>query len=960
MADPLRLPSDLDPAQQRGPETDARLPSDMDEPRDRSLAEQAVQPFIGFNRALKGILAAPGNATGWALSKATGNDSYRGAGDRVVGAGMMGADPDAGGWKQPKDLTDKVLQGVGEGVGAAIVPEAAVGALTRAGAATVFPRAMEAMSKMFGSGASVGSAATNATIGAGGGAGGEIGEDLLGAPGRIVGGLAGGFGTAGAMAAGKGAAKGLVEAARPAFESADTQAAKRLVERSGVNRSALLDELETSPGQIVPESRPTTGQLTGNMGILAEEKLVGTQRPADFSARQAEQNQARVAALDAVQPDGNAASVPRALQAAHQAIDDAAEQTVAQATKQARAAASRLPRGGDAADVGETIRGYLKDALQDAKEATQKLWSAVDPGGQLTVDVRPFQTAIRDIYGNLTEEAWRGVGPAERGLKDLIDGYGAVRPLKNFTDLRSLINDAMMTERAANNGVATTAYRRLVQLRQAADSAMNASVEGQLAAEQAAVRRGSMDPAETLGARIQRMVDDWRAQRDNASRADLAESGAGDAASRTSSPAAVPGAKGSQGTGSGAPSGTAGVQGATFDAAARERLKAATNATRQQHETFDRGSVGQILATRGTATDFRLADSAVPGRVWRPGGAGQETAEAFLSASGGKGEARAALHDAAMTSLQDPRRGITLPDGTVDGKKLAAWRKAHASALKAVPELDKELTTVQRAAEAVASANANRLAASKEFQLGAVGKVMQLEEPADVVNAVGRIFTGAAPVKTMSKLAEAVGGQPGGADGLKRAIAEHMRGLLVGNTEAATTGVGQIKSDTFQAFVRKNAATLKAAGYTDEQVGSLQAIAADLQRANRSVAAVRTGGGSDTSSKIGPALAKALNSPTSMLAEVVAGYLAGSHFAGTMGGLAGAGTGVARHVFMAARRAGLEKAEDLFAQALLDPDVARRLLKKLPDQPTRAESIKFGESMYRVLAQANTRELSAQ
>lgn len=375
----------------------------------------------------------------------------------------------------------------------------------------------------------------------------------------------------------------------------------------------------------------------------------------------------------------------------------------------------------------------------------------------------------------------------------------------------------------------------------------------------------------------------------------------------------------------------AGEAGATFDAAARERLRQATEATRRQHETFDRGPVGRALATGKTKSDYRLADAAVPDALWKRGDQGFATAQAYLQATGGGAEARAALHDAAASSL---RRFAEAADGTIDPKKLQQWRQRHASALRAVPELSREFSSAGRAAEALASARAAKVAAMRDFEQGIVGQALRAD-PADLPRVIGGIFGKRSSVADMKALAETLRGQPGGIEGLHRVIADHIVNLAKGTAEAGTSGVTQIKSAVFQRFMNKNTPALRAAGFSDQQIRTLHAIGADLQQANRSVASVRVGGGSDTAQKTIGALraekeAIAKGAEHTPLMEMWALALTGHHLAGTLGGAAGAALGPARHALNSARTAGLQNVHDILVEAMINPDVAKRLLEKLP------------------------------
>src|SRR6185437_4235147 len=67
-----------------------------------------------------------------------------------------------------------------------------------------------------------------------------------------------------------------------------------------------LDQGAAHP--LVPGSNPTLGQATGDMGLLGLERGQATRNPTPFLERRAEQNAARVNALDNTAPAGSQSS----------------------------------------------------------------------------------------------------------------------------------------------------------------------------------------------------------------------------------------------------------------------------------------------------------------------------------------------------------------------------------------------------------------------------------------------------------------------------------------------------------------------------------------------------------------------------------------------------------------------------------------------------------------------------
>src|SRR5690606_17793023 len=134
-------------------------------------------------------------------------------------------------------------------------------------------------------------------------------------------------------------------------------------------------------------------------------------------------------------------------------------------------------------------------------------------------------------------------------------------------------------------------------------------------------------------------------------------------------------------------------------------------------------------------------------------------------------------------------------------------------------------------------------------------------------------------------------------------------------------------SDQFQGFIRDNRQALRAAGFPENDLAAMEAIAADLQRANRSVAGVRIPGGSNTAQDTLAAGNRSMSNFGRLLIVAGAGFGATFNPHASMAGVMGA------QAISAMRRAWLETVDDLIADALLDPRVARVLLSKSHSRP---------------------------
>jgi hypothetical protein len=277
--------------------------------------------------------------------------------------------------------------------------------------------------------------------------------------------------------------------------------------------------------------------------------------------------------------------------------------------------------------------------------------------------------------------------------------------------------------------------------------------------------------------------------------------------------------------------------------------------------------------------------------------------------------------------------------------KLAQWRSRHADALRAFPELDARFADAGRASEAIAEASVTRKTVVDAFQKGIIGKVLGATDAESVVQAIGKVFAAPNGMEQLRRLVVATRDNADARQGLRKAIVEFMTGRFVGNTEAATTGLGTLKSDSFQTFVRRNVGMLRLA-FSDAEVETMQRIALDLQRSNRSIASVKLPGGSNTAQDLtgggrGSMLGRIVRSATTR--EGVYGGGVGYALGGPLGAIAGV---VGAEVLRAMRQAGLAKVDDILADAMLNPARARALLEKLPP-PGPSQSLSLLGRLYR-------------
>lgn len=934
----------------------------------------------GLNDAIYSTLGAPVDAATWLTNKAvqgvnavTGSDlpqartNLPGSSRWLAGAGeAVGVnDPSK---VQAATIPEKLARAAGAGVGGMVAPEAALGALNRAG--VVGEGAMNTLGSIFGRSASVGDVATNAAVGAAAGVGGQMAGQVVPEPwkplaetaGNLVGGAAG----AGAIAAGRGAAQ-LPQAWRdfrlsdPATQEA---AAGARLRQAATDPAAVRDALDaaaasrgvglpTEPGAVprnlVAGSEPTTFQLTGDMGLGGLERASASQNPAEFMQRRADQNAARVGALEGIQPKGAPEQVVGVLRQNLAALDEATGQALTGATNAAREATGRL--GGDGAPeaYGAGIRQQIMDARGAAKERERALWKAVDPGNDLNLPATGVRDTARTIVKGLEKSAAPLAGEERAAIATALR-YPDVVPFREMTALRSRVSDALRQEMVTNGQ--TRVYARLSQLRGAIERDIEGAVASKAAMEQRAVQAGVMSEEDTMAAMFAKWEQDRGAWYDRRATAEMgqgvSEGGGGNA---TFGPGRVYPAHGAQGQGRGGPRDTQGNPGVqnpglfpdnlapNFDEGAAGRLKAASEATKQRAQTFDAGRVGAVTRRSGASGPFQTEASVVPGRFFLPGPRGFEAMQTLRAASP---QSMPQIRDYAISTL---RKAAESPlDGTLIPAKVQAWRQKHADALRAVPEVERMLSDSVQASETMARLAAERKAQLDAFEQGAVARLLRVEDPADVTRTIGGIFSRHDAVQQMNRLARETAGNEEARQGLRKAVADYVHLRFIGNTEGATSGADMMRSDAFQQFLRQSVPALKTV-LSGPEIMTLHAIAADLKRSNRSVAAVKLPGQSNTvQDALAVGQAGGAQSWLSRLlspgALASAGAAAGSMASGGLGAAAGAGGGAhLGRVIEAMRQAGLASVDDIVKDALLNPERARALLAKVPEAPTRGQAI---------------------
>ena len=328
--------------------------------RERGALDVATQVPVGFNEALASVGGAPVDAATWLLNQIPGvniQEPFGGSGSIKRGMGLIGANPDE---RPAMTPAENIARGAGAGVAMMAGPELALTGLARSGALS--QNLIEIGQRMFGSSSSVPAAAKGFTVGAAGGAGGVAAEEAVPEPWKPLAGMAGGIagGVAGALgaevpsavAAGARTARRYVD---PLTQGGRERLAGETLASSATNPQAVRARLDEGVEEIIPGSRPTTFQATGDMGLGGLEREAATRDPAAFLTRRAEQNAARTSALESIQPNGSPADVSAFFRAQLRALDETTLADLETAQGRARAAAEGVGGSRSPEAAGEAI-----------------------------------------------------------------------------------------------------------------------------------------------------------------------------------------------------------------------------------------------------------------------------------------------------------------------------------------------------------------------------------------------------------------------------------------------------------------------------------------------------------------------------------------------------------------------------------------------------------------------------
>ena len=893
-------------------------------PQQSSWGDLGQQLWTGVKQGVVGMANAPLtllNAEGDLLKRTING----GAGKEVLPDKQIAGLPTPQG-PEPKDFAGRAARAIGQMAPAIPLAGAGAEAPIATMGRTVLPTAIGAVAGQAAEDAAPEALKPAAMIAGNlaGGIGGAVAQEGVLSAVRGVGQRAGMMGLGGKENVGG------VNATGPQVQAAAGQI-KEALGPEGTQR--LMNVLPDYQDQLVRGSAPTTAQVAQTPGAAALEKVHRTATPEPFLAREQAQNNARTASIQSLAPtDAQPGAVGQFFRQQLSDLDQQGQQAIAQARGGVQSATGALGGAGEPATYGADIRGALSTADAAQAQKASRLWQAVDPDGSLTLPLGAVQQTARDLLKDMRP----GLGDVTGGQElQILNGAAGLPDVVPFRDAQRLRSNIGFAERALRVQPGNEqSLRRLGMVKGALDDAIANAAETAAQSDPGVAGRLAALNDTGLVAGPDGLANPGQGVRGSLPGGNSGPSGASALPQRAGSSNAGNGPTGLGGSDSSLAAGAA-VEGqsspltANFDAGAADRYAAARQATLERKQTFGQGPIGRVLQGGKYGEQYAVPNADVPTRIFTGSPAEPEQVQKFIGAVGQQQAAEIGRNVLANDLRQ---RGIVKPDGTLDAGRFATWQSKRQPTLSQFPGLSDQFANARAAQETLDTVEAAHRQAIRDFQSSAASHFIS----DDPLVAVRKAFSSGNPTETFGQLAKQVRGNADAEAGLKRAVVDY----IVEKARSATpSGESEdfLKPAVFRNFIRQNSGALKSL-FGGQGVQNLDMVAADLRRQAQRVTATA---GSDTAAnvvklqKTGMGLKEgahltALAVIGDQLGEAVGHAFGGAHagLAGMVAGPLAAGAGYLVHSL---RQSGIRTVNDLVREAMLNPNLARELMARVPE-----------------------------
>jgi hypothetical protein len=306
-----------------------------------------------------------------------------------------------------------------------------------------------------------------------------------------------------------------------------------------------------------------------------------------------------------------------------------------------------------------------------------------------------------------------------------------------------------------------------------------------------------------------------------------------------------------------------------------------------------------VLKKGATESGFRMTEAAIPKASFVPG----DTGGARIRAMRAAGATDDALAAAAAFSMQK----AAMREGAVDPTAFRRWVNNHRAALAELPlPVRQRFQSAADAAGTLEQVTTARQTALRGFDESAVGKVLNTPV-ADLEKTIKSYLE--TPSRA-HELANAVSRDPAAKAGLQRLTADYVLRQFTDASE-------NLSKASLTKWLTQNEAAMSAI-FGQEGVQRLQKLSQDIERSRKQMTV-----GKDPA---GPGTAGDLTTMMNSAGETVMTTLAHA-MGGPAGGIV---SGALKGILSSLKLTGAADVNALFARALLDPELARKLLTKAP------------------------------
>lgn len=697
-------------------------------------------------------------------------------------------------------------------------------------------------------------------------------------------------------------------------------AAGRLLVKNSENPQAVAG---TDPSIAQPGE--TTADITGDPKLaIAEgsaEKLDKEFKP-KIKAQRMQQQQRQAGLVDSLaDPNADPTIVSRTLQNQEDNLRDAHEDQVNRITQAATDAYKNAPQGGHIDELLQNAKQFAYQSGQTLKTGLNAIYKTIDPNG--TMGIRPDDArayALSETVGKTPVKE-----NAAQPYLDRAASFPEMMPFKQLWDFDKELTGAITSTDNAN------ALRQLKGLKGSVKESMNNAIDTQHRAEAAAVARGDLSPDDTLAARIERQQQQPSA---------VTSGGPDHSAVGEGSPQGQP-AAGTTGDNAGplGASGEAGRPGLMpLDPATAERLATANRGYGLYNRVYRSGSVGPAIKRTPFGDEFR--NSSAP--IFVPGDQGATNVREWMRAN----NSPEAIDNLKNIAAQRLRESVGDAD-TLSPQKLQAWKSKYANALRAVDEVSPGFSSsfdnAASATEAMGMAEKARDAFAAQRGKDALGKLMGLDDPNDIENAMGKMITAKNSAQQIKNLQARIGSDPDAWEGARRATANWINNNMVTMARDAN-GVPTMSNAQVTSLIRKNPGGINIL-FGPDGMKALNGLEEELGRSGRTRTFQTATVGSDTPSHLQQLYAN--------LAAHREGSEAAGHTLDVMAALevphdpiraleiwgGKLGLKYATKIANKLRMRGLTNTMDIYNRALLEPKFGIELAKKTLADKSTGESL---------------------